>query len=270
MSPPLIETVSNLLREVAASVIMPRFRRLGENDVRAKSPGEDVTIADEEAERLLTLALRDLVPGSVVVGEEAAAQAPDLLARIGDGTVWLVDPLDGTSNFVAGDPCFATMVSLLRDGRSVASWMLSPASGRLHVAEAGSGAWIDGVRCRSGPAPSWGRLRGSVLTRFLPPSLRETILEGARGGAEILPGLRCAGEEYPAIATGRQDFAVFWRALPWDHAPGILFLEEAGGRAAGFDGRRYRAVDHGSGILATATPELWVELAGRLLTGPSA
>lgn len=261
----MIEAVSCLLRDVGATAILPRFRRLATSDVRSKSPGEEVTVADEEAERLLTAALIDLLPGSVVIGEEAASRDPSLLSKIADGTVWLVDPLDGTANFVAGDPCFSTMVALLREGRCVASWMASPASGRLHVAELGSGSWIDGSRVRARCARAWSEVRGAVLTRFLPEDVAERVRSGAEGGVEILPGLRCAGEEYPAIAMGAEDFAIFWRALPWDHAPGILFLEEAGGRAAGFDGRPFQPKDHGAGLLAARSPRLWDELAERLL-----
>ena len=266
----MIDRVTALMREVASEAVLPRFRRLAADDIQQKSPGEEVTIADEEAERLLSGALPSIVPGSLVIGEEAVAGQPDLLDRLGSGSVWLVDSLDGTANFIEGSPCFSMMVTLLRDGRAVASWMLSPATDVVHVAEQGSGATINGepVRCR--PAPAWSDLRGSILTRFLPPQLRERILNEATGCRDVLPGLRCAGEEYPAIVQGTQDFAVFWRTLPWDHVPGILFLEEAGGRAARFDGTSYSAAKQGSGLLAACTPELWTELQWALrLSQPS-
>ena len=84
----------------------------------------------------------------------------------------------------------------------------------------------------------------------------------------ILPGLCCAGEEYPAVVRGVQNFAVFWRALPWDHAPGVLFLQEAGGKAARFDGSSYRPAEPGYGILAAQTPGLWRDL-HEMLLGPA-
>ena len=112
----LIEQVSDLLREVAAEAVMPRFRKLAESDVRVKSPGEEVTIADEEAERLLNLRLPALLPGSRVIGEEAVSAQPELLQGLGEGTVFVVDPVDGTANFVKGSPCFSMMVALLREG----------------------------------------------------------------------------------------------------------------------------------------------------------
>ena len=260
----MIDEVSLLLREVAEQVILPRFKRLTEGDIRLKSPGEDVTIADEEAERLLTIALSEIAPGSIVVGEEAVARRPDRLAGIATGTVWLVDPLDGTTNFIEGSACFSTMVAMLRDGEVVASWMLSPATGILQVAEKGSGAQVNGRPVRCGVSPPWEELRGSVLTRFLPAELRTNILGKMGTCREILPGLRCAGEEYPAIVRGMQNFSVYWRTLPWDHAAGVLFLEEAGGKAARFDGRPYKPAEQGFGLLAAQTAELWSELHSKL------
>jgi len=261
----LIEQVCDLLREVAAEVVMPRFRKLAESEVRVKSPGEEVTIADEEAERLLTLRLPALLPGSRVIGEEAVSAQPELLQELGEGTVFVVDPVDGTANFVKGSPCFSMMVALLREGEPIASWMLSPATGTLHVAERGGGAWVDGKRVRVGQPPQWTGLRGGVLTRFLPVEITERVKANGRDLAAILPGMFCAGEEYPAIVRGEQHFVMFWRGLPWDHAPGTLFLEEAGGRAARFDGRPYRPAEPGFGILAAQTPQLWDELQRRLL-----
>ena len=138
------DDVAILLREVAEVAILPRFQRLAAGDVRDKSPGEEVTIADEDAERLLTSRLMQLMPGSVVIGEEAAARSPELLEQAGQESVWLVDPLDGTSNFVAGSACFSTMGCLLRRGEAIGAWMLSPVSGTLHMAEKGSGAFVEG------------------------------------------------------------------------------------------------------------------------------
>ena len=72
-----------------------------------------------------------------------------------------------------------------------------------------------------------------------------------------MPG--CAGEQYPRVALGQNDVALFWHALPWDHAPGALWLTEAGGRVARLDGRAYRITDRSTGLLAAATPALWEE-----------
>ncbi len=80
-----------------------------------------------------------------------------------------------------------------------------------------------------------------------------------QGGAAVLDQRipRCAGEQYPRLALGQNDMSVFHRTLPWDHVPGILFLEEAGGKAARPNGTPYRFADGEQSILGASTPELW-------------
>ena len=75
---------------------------------------------------------------------------------------------------------------------------------------------------------------------------------------------RCAAEQYPRIVLGINDVALFERTLPWDHAPGALFVEQAGGRVARLDGSAYRLGDRRTGLLAAATPALWDEAAAIL------
>ena len=84
------------------------------------------------------------------------------------------------------------------------------------------------------------------------------------GLREVRPGLRCAGEEYPSIVRGMQHFALFGRALPWDHAAGVLFLTEAGGHAADFDGQPYDPIRPKFGLLAASNASLWSDLHGKL------
>lgn len=263
------EAVGQLMRETAAAVILPRFGALAAGEVHEKSPGEVVTVADREAETLLASGLAALLPGAAVVGEEAASADPRLLEALGgDGPVWLVDPLDGTANFEAGDPRFAVMVALIVDGETVASWMLDPLRDCFAVAERSAGATIDGVPVRAPTdVPPLAALKGAVLTRFLPPDLRaEVAARGTRLG-RILPGMRCAGTEYPAIAAGTQHFALFWRALAWDHAPGVLFLTEAGGHAARLDGAPYRPADPRPGLLVAQNEGVWEAVREVLLGG---
>src|SRR4030095_3156841 len=107
---PDADRVTRLIQEAAAAEIMPRFRQLAAGDVREKAPGDLVTVADEAVEARLAPALEALLPGSVVVGEEAAAADPNLLNRLfDDQPVWIIDPVDGTSNFAEGRPAFAVM-----------------------------------------------------------------------------------------------------------------------------------------------------------------
>jgi fructose-1,6-bisphosphatase/inositol monophosphatase family enzyme len=262
----VMEAVPALLRQAAEQAILPVFGRR-EARPEEKSPGEWVTTADRAAEALLAPQLATLLPGSLVVGEEAASLDPSVLDHLAtDGEVWLLDPLDGTSNFAAGEPPFAVMVALLRRGETVASWMLDPLTGRMAVAERGAGAWLDGERVRAGADAAVagampGALRGGVTRRFLPADLGSHVEAVEPEFAELMGGSRCAGHDYPAVVTGDLDFILFWRTLPWDHIPGALFVSEAGGVAARLDGSAYRAADHARpGLLVARDPGAWTRV----------
>ena len=263
----MIERVAQLMRQTAAQAILPRFRALHVSEIEEKSPGEQVTAADREAETLLTAGLMALLPGSSVLGEEATSAQPDTVQRLsGHADLWIVDPLDGTSNFVEGKPIFSVMVALMRRGEAVASWMLDPLTDVLAVAQKDGGAWLGGQRITTPCAvPEDRDLRGAVLTRFLPPELRLSIEARSQHVGGITAGLRCAGHEYPAVATGAQNFVLFWRTEPWDHAPGALFITEAGGYVARLDGSPYVPLDGGKGLLVAQNRETWQAVARSLL-----
>ncbi|WP_319459920.1 inositol monophosphatase family protein [Micromonospora sp. RTP1Z1] len=269
MADPLLDDVGELLREAAAKVVVPLFQRLDDADIAEKSPGDMVTVADRRAEELISAGLRRLRPDSVVVGEEAVADDPKLLRHLhGGGDVWLVDPVDGTANFAAGRRPFALMVALLTDGEQVASWVYDPLAGTLATARAGEGVYLDGTPVRTtGAVPAVGALRGTAMTRFLPPDARRSAEAGGRRIGELLPGQHCAGREYLDLLTGEQQFVLFWRTLPWDHAPGTLLVRQAGGVARRFDGADYRPADDGRGLLVAVSEEVWTEVRAALLDG---
>lgn len=264
--PDLIFTVSDLLREAAETYVMPVFGKQAANP-KEKSPGEWVTEADKACEVFLERALQAVIPGSFVVGEEAATANPKILDRlISDGSVWLIDPLDGTSNFARGISPFAVMVALLRDGDTVASWILDPVSNQLAVAEKGAGSWINNEPIKvSENSSDLNLMKGAVLRRFLPPELAKHIMTIENSFANVSLGSKCAGNDYSCVARGAMDFVLYWRTLPWDHAPGVLFLEEAGGVATRPDGSAYRAADHSkSGLLVARNRETWAKVKSTL------
>src|SRR5690606_9703340 len=125
-----------LLRDVADRVINPRFRSLDSAEIEEKRPGDLVTAADHEAEKLITAALSAAYPGAVVLGEEAYAHDPGLLDRFGAAEhAFTVDPVDGTKNFVHGSKDHAVMVAEIRGGQVVRSWIWHPQHRTSYVAE---------------------------------------------------------------------------------------------------------------------------------------
>lgn len=233
------ERVSRLIADVAATEIMPRFRRLGPADISEKAPGDLVTAADLAAEERLTAALLDMEAGSVVVGEEAAEHDPGALSALaGDAPVWIVDPVDGTRNFAHGKECFAVIVAYCRGGTTLAGWIHDPINDETVWAAAGEGAWIGARRLgAAAPGPVSG-MRGSAGSGIR----RRLDAERQGGDGADVPGsmLRygCVGREYMDLARGTLDFARYGgRLKPWDHAAGVLIHREAGGFSALTDAR---------------------------------
>lgn len=261
LSPSLVSRVGSLLRAVAAEEILPRFRRLEDEDIRKKQAGSLVTVADEASERRLRAALTALVSGSVTLGEEEAEMDASVYGRLsGEAPVWIIDPLDGTANFAAGEECFAIIVALAVGGTVRAGWILDPVNDVLASAEEGAGAWCDGDRLKAAAAVPLSVMRGAV-----PGRLRRNPAVRAAFAELIAPG--SCGINYMDLAAGRLDFALYRRLKPWDHAAGDLIHREAGGFAACLDGRRYApsAPGNGAPLLLAADGDAWAAIA-RVLT----
>ncbi|WP_119458689.1 inositol monophosphatase family protein [Rhodospirillaceae bacterium SYSU D60014] len=265
---PDIQTVTRLIEEVAATEILPRFNRLAAGEVREKGPGDLVTVADEAVEARLTPLLAALVPGSAVIGEEAAAADPAILAQFSrQREVWVIDPLDGTSNFAEGRPVFAVIVAFVRDGRTVAGWIHDPIGAVTVTAAAGEGAWCGDRRLTVAAAPAVpAEMTGTLLAGFFgAPDLGRRI-QARRDQVRAQRSLRCAGQEYLRLVEGRMHFTLFTRLMPWDHAAGVLIHAEAGGHSAYLDGGGYRPAQFDApGLLLTPDPASWQALRDLLL-----
>lgn len=253
----MFEAVGDLLREASETIILPRFKALSEGEIEEKTPGELVTVADREAETFIARGLAGLGLSAGVIGEEACSHDASLLEEIHENAVWLIDPIDGTGNFVAGHSPFAIMVALLVDGETVAAWILDPITDRLAMAERGGGAYIDGVRIRTVQDSDLTLRLSGIIGRFMPSDVHAGVMKRAGTFFDLRPGLKCAGAEYPVIALEDRHFAFFWRTLPWDHASGALFLAEAGGMVSRPDGTPYSPGKKGNGLLIAHNPGIW-------------
>ena len=263
--------VAALLRDAGRREIMPRFRNLAAGSVRTKSgPLDLVTEADEAAERFIAAGLRQMFPGCVVVGEEAATADPDLLKTLaGAELAFVVDPVDGTANFASGLALFGVMVAAISQGEVIASVIHDPVGDDSAMALRGEGAWMEnaaGVRRDlrvKAPAPA-PEMAGNVAWRFLPEPARSTVC----GNLAKVAGswdYRCAAHEYRMVADGHCHFLFFNRLYPWDHAPGWLLHREAGGYAAQFDGRPYDPMRIDGGLICAPDQASWQAIRDTLL-----
>jgi myo-inositol-1(or 4)-monophosphatase len=197
------------------------------------TPTNLVTEMDARAETLVTARLRESFPRDAILGEEGGASAGE------SGRRWIIDPLDGTTNYAHGLPIFAVSIALEVGGQSVLGVVYDPNAEELFVAERGQGAWLGEHRLGVSSTPT---LNESLLATGFPYNLRETADNNiAEFGAFALrtQGVRRMGSAviyFAYIAAGRIDGYWELRLGPWDVAAGALLVEEAGGRVTDLDG----------------------------------
>jgi fructose-1,6-bisphosphatase/inositol monophosphatase family enzyme len=263
MTRSLTHEVAAVMREAAARAIMPRYQTLAAHEVNEKAADDMVTIADTEAEAILSEGLARLLPDAAIVGEEAAHADPAIMGLLGDSLCWIIDPLDGTNNFAAGKPPFGILVALAEAGETIGGWIWDPLRQRLCHAHRGHGAFIGEERLiarASGQRPPI----AAISLMFADQARREALKTHIAPHYTLVDIPRCAAEQYPRIALGENDLSIFERTLAWDHAPGVLFLNEAGGKAARPDGSAYRVDEDRTGLIGAASPALWDEMAERM------
>ena len=260
----LSKAVHAIMIEAAERAILPHYQTLAAHEIIAKAADDAVTVADHEAEEILSDLLGKLLPEAAIVGEEAAHADPAVLDRLGDALCWIIDPLDGTNNFANGKPPFGILVALAERGETIGGWIYDPLRQRFCHAERGSGAWIGDERITaraSGASPPI----AAISLVFANADKREALKTHIAPHYTLVDIPRCAAEQYPRIVLGENDITIFERTLAWDHAAGVLFLNEAGGKVCRPDGSPYRVDEHmRPSLIGAATPALWDELAERM------
>jgi myo-inositol-1(or 4)-monophosphatase len=212
-------------------------RDLGEIEnlqVSLKGPANFVSAADKRAEEMLYTDLSKARPGYGFLGEEGGVREGSDKSH-----TWIVDPLDGTTNFLHGIPQFAISIGLKRDNVIIAGVIYNPANDELYISERGKGAFLNDQRLRVA-----GRklLSDSVIACGLPHIGRGDLALAHKELATMMPkvaGLRrfgAASLDLAAVAAGR--FDGYWERnlQPWDLAAGILMVREAGGTISGMMG----------------------------------
>ena len=251
------------MQRVSEQAILPRFRNLSSDEIIEKAKDELVTVADREAEAMLTEGLAAIDPSLAIVGEEASHTDPSVLDSL-SGDCWIVDPIDGTHNFAHGHPPFGILIAQASDGLCQSGWIYDCLTGRFCHAHRGQGAWINGEQIHSRPSGSTPPI-AAISVIFMDEQQREAVREHIVPYYRLVDTPRCAAEQYPRLALGENDVSVFERMLAWDHAAGDLWLNEAGGKGARLNGSPYRVDEWDKpGFIGAASPALWDELAARI------
>jgi myo-inositol-1(or 4)-monophosphatase len=211
----------------AGRALVKDFREVEQLQVSSKGPGDFVTKADREAERIIKTDLLAARPTYGWVGEETGAQdGVDPTRR------WIVDPLDGTTNFLHGMPHWAVSIALEHKGEIVSAVVFDAAKDEMFVAEKGAGCWLNESRLRVSGRRN---MVDAVFATGVPFGAKHTLPATLQDLARLMPA--CAGVrrwgaaslDLAYVAAGR--FDGYWeRELnAWDIAAGILLVREAGG-----------------------------------------
>jgi fructose-1,6-bisphosphatase/inositol monophosphatase family enzyme len=257
------DDVTALIREAVEAELLPRFGRLQQHEIREKGPGDLVTVADEAMERHLRASLTELLPGSITVGEEEVAANPSVLDRLQDDSpVWVLDPIDGTTNFSRADRRIAVIVALVRKGETIAGWIHDPLENITATTEKGGGSWIGSQRQTiypRHPDRELTELRG-WLSAGGPDRARSERVRNLRAGFTAIENLKCIGQMFLTLLGGRTEMGFYHRSKPWDFAAGALMTEEAGGMVRRLDGSAYAPVANAGPLLIAQDDVTWREL----------
>ncbi len=237
----------------AGNIITRAIDRMNTLTVTAKAENDFVTEVDRRAEEEIIAVIRKAYPDHAILAEESGAQGESEYE-------WVIDPLDGTTNFVHGFPQFAVSIALRRKGRLEQAVVYDPLRQELFTASRGGGAQLDGKRIR---VSSRRGLNGALLGTGFPFKEQEHLeayLGSFRAVFPMTAGIRRAGSaalDLAYVAAGRLDG--FWEIglSPWDMAAGILLIQEAGGLVSDFRGDN-RHLE--SGNLVAAPPKVFKPL----------
>lgn len=233
----LYSALINVMVKAARRAGRSLKRDLGEIEnlqVSLKGPANFVSLADKRAEQMLYDDLLKARPGYGFIGEEGGTR---------EGTdksnTWIVDPLDGTTNFLHGIPQFAISIGLQREGVVIAGVIYNPANDELYIAERGKGAFLNDQRLRVAGRK---KLNECVIACGLPHIGRGDHELARAEMTEIMPkvaGLRrfgAASLDLAFVAAGRLDGYWERNLKPWDIAAGLILVREAGGIVSGIEG----------------------------------
>lgn len=220
--------------QAAGQAICRGFGNLGSGDIETKGQNDFVTRVDLEAEAAIRGVIARDFPGHRILAEERGGAAAV------DGPLWVIDPLDGTTNFIHGVPQFAVSLALLEQGRVVFGMIYEPLSGDTYHAAAGAGAFLNDRPIRVSRTRRLDDALGATGFPFKAPELRSPYVRAFRDMMDRCRDMRRCGSaalDLAHVACGRFDF--FWEALlmPWDFLAGKLLVSEAGGTASDFAGK---------------------------------
>ena len=215
-----------------------RMSRVGVSEASEKGRADYVSAVDVEAEEVSLAIIRQRFPDHAILAEESHAEGAEITLA-SDVPTWIVDPLDGTANYLHGHPMFASSVAVAIDGYPVAGAVVAAATGERWSAARGSGAWKNGRPIRVSTISAFGHAMVGTGFPFKVPSAVPEYVEQLGRVLGTAAGIRRCGAaalDLCYLASGTLD--AFWELFlsPWDYAAGWIIVEEAGGVLSRVDG----------------------------------
>ncbi|WP_369796342.1 inositol monophosphatase family protein, partial [Snodgrassella sp. CFCC 13594] len=236
----VLDKLIGLVRQVAQAEVMPRFLAVS---VSKKHDGSLLTEADVAAQSAFAKGLRHIID-CPMLGEEMSAQDQLALWQYNGGGLWVVDPIDGTNNFINGMPHFALSVAYVQHGRSQLGVIFNPVSQECFYAQHGYGAFLNGQKLplRSVEKPLIDAIAGVEVKYLRSGKLSSRMQTLAPVGSQRSMG--CSTLDWCYLAAGRYDVYVHGGQRLWDYAAGALIYEEAGGQLATLEGDDFWSGQH--------------------------
>ena len=246
------DLVITLLLETSEKIVLPKYKSLKNTEIKTKSNLNDfVTIADEKAEQYLSFKLKKILNNSFVIGEESVYKDESILNKLNDNMpIWIIDPIDGTSNFVSGDDKFYIIIALVINNVTIMGWIHNPINSTTVWSSRGEGTWLNNNRLIiTNSDKNLSNNKAAIYHKGLIDSKNKFNYIKYNGSA---------AHEYISLVKNDIQISCFSRLLPWDHAAGILIHQEAGGYSALLDNSIYQPnCKKKDGILSAPNIEIW-------------
>jgi len=251
---PMLNTAVKAARR-AGAIINRASLELDKLQVSRKGPGDYVTDIDQAAEAAIIDILRQAYPSHGFLGEESGQQHADAEYQ------WIIDPLDGTTNYIHGYPVYAVSIALARRGQVEQAVIYDPSRNEMYTASRGSGAFLNERRMRVGKRI---RHHDALLGARWSAGAAADLTRRFRRMADESAGVRRSGSavlDLAFVAAGRLDGFCGVGLKPWDMAAASLLVLEAGGLIADFDGEQGWLA---SGSVLAASPKIFTQMLGFL------
>ena len=262
----ILHFVVNVLLNVNEKVVLNYFNKLTPKDIDIKSSSDDfVSIADKKSEDYISKNLSNFLDNAKIIGEETAfLDKENFLSLLDEPLLWVIDPIDGTKNYINGNENFCSMISLVEHSLPIASFIYKPLQRQFIYAFKDIGAYKFDLETKISTKLNlelepFSQIIGSGGTKGIPEAFRKSILSNLRSFTKRV-FIGSAGIETMMLVTNKIQFVFHGRVTPWDHSPLDLIIKEAGGCVYMARFKEVFNIKSKGPILAATNNDIWNEI----------